>query len=432
VIRISEGTTERTKEASQGGDSEPQTEQLSLRRDFLWRCLHTVAGGTAAFAALKVTAGYKEAERLREICKQYGTLEAPNYSVHADLPMAPLRSFDELCRDLQVDISPAEQAYFASRLAKISEMLSSLQLAYVQTGEHLDLRDAAQFDLVSSSRFGDLSALIAAELEQVERELLKTRGKIGQRLKLLEQDAELRNRSIRKAASESFKEEVARFGAPYSFADSLVSALTGKNMPVGVTFEVGTPKTPGAVGEASSETQHIIVKDQAYTVLVLTTVHEMGHLIGQQDEYRISSGKPEGVSEFLEEAIAYGFELLAASWLIANSPEQADAAKMHAETILFGHLQNFYSGRAGSDEHPWGMAYLDAAWMVLGSLQAAVNYLLCHDDLTPEMERVVAYKSATCRLPESQIVYQKTYQQFIDLCTLWQNLARQAELPTTI
>jgi hypothetical protein len=310
-------------------------------------------------------------------------------------------------------------------------MLSSFQIAYIGTGEHLDVCDTEQRGLVSAPQFRDLSALIVMELEQIEGELLKTKGEIGQRLKFLEQDTDSRNRSLRQAASGSFKEQVGQFGDPYNFADSLVRELTGKTMPIGVTFEVGTPKTSNAVGEAACETQHIIVKDQAYTALVLTTVHEMGHLIGQQDESRMSSGKAEGNSEFLEEATAYGFELLAARWLIANSPEQADAAKMHAETILFCRLRSFYSARAGNDSHPGGMAYLDAAWTALGSLEAAVNYLLCHDELTLEMERVIAYKAATLRLPESQLRYQKAYQQFVDLRMLWQSLAEQAGLSAT-
>ncbi len=425
MISISKGTIEQTTVSAEGGDSGGQPEQQSLRRDFLWRCLHTVAAGTAAFAALKLTADYTEVERLRKISQQYGTLDAPNYSVLDDLPLAPLRSFDEMSHDQQIDISSAEQAYFAGRLAKISEMLSTLQLAYAETGTLLNLHDSEQLSLASSSHFGDLSALVTVELVQIEKEILKTRGEIGQRLNLLEQDAELRNRAIKEAATRSFREEVERFGDPYKFADSMIGALTGKNMPVGVTFEVGTPKTPGAVGEASCEAQHIIVKDRAYTVLVLTAAHEMGHLICQQDESRMSSGKAEGISQFLEEATAYGFELLAARWLIAHSPEQADAARMHAETTLFCQLRKFYSGKAGSDSHPGGMAYLDAAWAVLGSLPAAVNYLLSHDKLTPEMERVIRYKAATWSPPESQFRYKKVYQQFIDLRTYWQSLAER-------
>jgi hypothetical protein len=396
----------------------------------LARCLFTGASAASALSTLAIFSRYSQEQ---QHARDYGTLDSPAYQVRSDIEVSHISTFEELQRELTTDISAAELSHFSKQAHKLIQDISRLEAFLAERGSLLNPASSSE-DQSDTSRYpGELCLAVQEELALLGSKLSEHRGGVEKRTASLHGKQLAWKQALTGATHGSLVERSTSFRSLYDHADSLIESLTGKRMPDEIHFKVGVPADSKANGSADFCSKTIIVRPREYTATVLTAVHEMAHLICQHDESCYAKRRSTddlGESQYFEEATAFGFELLAASWMIAHSPAHAAQAKVISEGAVYSLLHRFYSGKAGRDPHPQGMAYLDAARTALGSLPAAVNYLLSHDQLTPEMESIVRRNAATWRAPASHTRFESAQKQYQEVQTLWESLCSRGNLST--
>jgi hypothetical protein len=431
MVKHSVDKTSRENTVESGDQASPEHNFFD-RRDFLYRFGHTAAGATFLVSALALVARHnhlKESTTAAATQSTYGSLENPRYTVLPDLKLAPLPTYDELKRDLECDISSVERANLSLKIKKISDMIDKLEEVFA-TRETILNPLALDEQLTDAFRHpGELCREVSQEIAHIGTEISARRRAVHGRVSSLQDRKNSWIRMQERATHIDSMEQSRHTEAPYDAANSIVQSLTGNRMPEGIRFAVGKTGASRVIGEASFHDQSIVVRNQEYTALVLTIVHEMGHLICQQDESVFLKGgadDPRGEHRFLEEAAAFGFELLAASWIMANAPEQAELAKVYAECKIFSLIDGFYSRTSRDRSHAQGMAYLDAAVEACGSLGDALNYLITHDQLTPEMKRIISQKAVSWRRTESVARFEDVCDKIEQLRTRWESFCDRA------
>jgi hypothetical protein len=177
-------------------------------------------------------------------------------------------------------------------------------------------------------------------------------------------------------------EQEKKYGDIMSYGDNIFKSITGKDVPITLTRDIGDIKKEGWVAYHDSLNEAIVMEDLGYEFTLLSQLHEMGHAVyrGLEDFiYEMTTNREsdeEGRADVraMEEAAAYLFSLKGVEEVKGKDKLLGKKMDILNSINRFFFVNDFSNGL--DEEHARGWALADSLLQHYnGDVTSAFNYL---------------------------------------------------------